>query len=349
MATLDNIHINYSVIDGYNKDNNLIIAPRHDGKTTCFMVQKAYKAFVDSGAVTCVVFRNTADMTAFALQSYIAPINKFKGLNLELRFSNAERTDGICPCYLGDKLFLIGVSLSVPERRLKGLVVPNCRLLMFDEVIINVRKGERYLKDEFNKMKTLLDTLRKEGRVRAYFLGNPYSLTSPYSTGFGIPTQKAKLNDILVGESWAFWRKALSPELKQWLIENDATFREKDEYASWALDGIPVNDEGRNIGEREGNYSLDFAFVYDGRTYGVFRTLDYEGGNDSYYIDYYKDNSKRRYMYTFRFEDMVNNTILASKEDKRKFSYLKKAIRNNDVRFRDINACNVTMELYPYL
>lgn len=346
---LDSIHIDYSIIDGYNKDNNLIIAPRHDGKTTCFMVQKAYKAWLADGTVTCVVFRNTADMTAFALQSYLAPINKFKEKEFELRFSNSERQDGVCPCYIGDKLFLLGVSLSIPERRLKGLVCPNCRLLMFDEVIINVKKGERYIKDEFNKMKTLLDTLRKENRVRAYFLGNPYSLVSPYSNGFGIDVGKTKINTITTGASWAFWFKSLSPELKQWLIENDATYKDEDDYTKWALEGIPVNDEGKNVGEKRASYRLDFIIGYEGRTYGIYRLNDLDADAEAYYIDYYSDKSRRRYMYTFQFEDMVNNTILATKDDKRKFSWLKKAICNNDVRCRDVAVASMLEEIYSYL
>lgn len=348
---IDDMHIDFSMIDGYNADDNFIMSPRHDGKTTMFMLKKAFPAWQKDFTVTFVQFRNTADISESALQSYIAPINKFYGTKFTVKVSGEDMKKGLGPVYVDGRLFLFFISMIIPVRRMKGLVVPNARLWLDDEYIIDPTAGEKYLQGEYTKYKTAIDTIRKEGRVRAYHLGNPYSIYNVYTQGFGVDMKKYRIDTIQRAGGAVFWYKSLDPRLKAWLKEHDPTYKnEEDEYTKMALEGIAVNDEGANIKPRRGLYSLDFLIRYDGITYAVYRNQDLlDEDNETFYVEKATQISKKRLIYAFEFSDLVCNAKIASREDKERFWKFRAAYRVNDVAYDGIEAVYAFKEIYNYL
>ena len=203
---LDNLHFNYSEIDGYAKPFNFIISEREAGKSTATWL-KVYNKFKKEGKPSIVIRRQIADITEVYITDIQEVINKFmpEDEKLQFIFKKGSLKEGIADIKLlvngEEKLFLRVVALSNPMSRIKSLIVRNLAYIIFDEFICNMRLGEKYLPDEAFKFKEVYNTFQREtSNLKAYFCGNPYSLYNPYFVWIGVPTNKLKRGTILAGK-----------------------------------------------------------------------------------------------------------------------------------------------------
>ena len=142
-----------------------------------------------------VLRRQIADCTETYVQDIEKIINKFSYVPVRLIYKKGDITSGIIDVYaaeyekVGDKEYLYNkrlffrlLGISNPMSRIKSLMLPNIKYILFDEFICNIRLGEKYLNDEAFKFKEIYNTFQRECQdgLICYFFGNPYSVYNPY-------------------------------------------------------------------------------------------------------------------------------------------------------------------------
>ena len=80
----DNLHLNISEIDAYDKDLNFIFSEREPGKTTTIIANKAYKAFKEKKQFFISLVFNTVDINDVAIYSIQKTVNKFQNREVQL-------------------------------------------------------------------------------------------------------------------------------------------------------------------------------------------------------------------------------------------------------------------------
>ena len=60
----------------------------------------------------------------------------------------------------------------------------------------------------------------------------------------------------------------------------------------------------------------------------------------------YLINQKRRDIYAFDFDELVNQTIMLSRDEKYKFQKIKDAMRRRNIAFQNIECYYLTEEIY---
>ena len=147
MKKWDDLHIDFSPIDGRDKPINEIIAARHEGKTATFMGRKAYPLWKKTGAPVVLLFRNVVDVTKNSIQYYCDLFNPFlpEDERIELIVPESRANDGIVSCTdtRSGKIFCHAVALSKKEATLKKTAFPGVRYVLFDEYEINPKNGEQ--------------------------------------------------------------------------------------------------------------------------------------------------------------------------------------------------------------
>ena len=350
MKKLDDIHIDFSPIDGREKPINIIMTPRHDGKTTGFLMRKHWVAWKKSESPLVLLFRNMADIMPSSIDYYVNLMNEFMEKKIKLTYSAANCGKGIVTCFLNKKPFFHCVPLSMKEATLKKTAFPNVKYVLFDELEINPENHEKYLQNEWHKFQAYFDTQRKISDAKFYGLTNPYSYFNPYFSGLGVDTNKLKPGAMLVGPNYAVWLKVLHPDLLALIRKTDPLYSDEGDYAKMAFAGLPSNDANNHVRKMATGYHLDMLFSFNKKKYGLYVLNDLKDMiNPYYYIKEERDNSKRRGIYAFEFEDLVNNSSLASVGDKSKFAHLKQAMRNQDVAFENIEAEYNFREIYKYI
>src|SRR5574344_1912385 len=91
---LDSLHYSFTSIDGYKKPFNFIMSPRDAGKTTIFLVTKAYRAFSLYKRPTIIFVRYQAEITDALIDSYEEIINKFIDEPIHLHYKMGSKKDG---------------------------------------------------------------------------------------------------------------------------------------------------------------------------------------------------------------------------------------------------------------
>lgn len=349
---LDSIHFDFSAIDGYNKPFNFAISEREDGKTTAFHVKKARKAFEDYGRPTIVLRRQIADITEAYLDSFPKIINKFSDTPIKLEYKSGSMKDGILGIYSGDKLAYYVVSLSIALRRLKALFVDNPAYFLFDEFICNTRMGEKYLPDEVFKFKELYTTLYRESTspVKCYFLGNPYSMTNPYFSDFGVDPRALAHGGITSGSNWVVQYHELSEALKQSILARNPLYQFEDAYTRYALKGQAINDANiRLFDSTPQGFSLRYAFYSDGKYLGIYENNNYDDFETQFYCAFVPSVPRNAKVFCFDFNDLMSKIALISPQDKRLFSRFRVAIRTHSVAFSSLEADYFIEEIFSYL
>lgn len=348
----DNLHWNSRNIDSYNKDINFIFGPREPGKTTYMWVKKIYEQWKKDKRPWIYMVRKSVEINEALIDSIFAVnINKFTDDNVEPNYNKGSFKEGIVDVKIGDEVIFRIVSLNIELRRIKLAILRNAKGAYIDEYIINPRNGEKYLKDEWYKIKEAYTTWRREceGRFKIYATGNPYSLYNPIFVGLNVDLSKLKKGQILVGPYWAIEWVELSPELKAHLLEVNPFYQFDEDYQDYALEGTAINDKNIKLSTLPKDFKLQFILRYEGKDIGIYKNKIYDEESDRFYCAEIEDYSKAKTVFCFDFEDIVGNSALLSYEDRLRFAGLKKALQKNKVAFSTIPIYYLVVEIYTFI
>ena len=348
----DNIHYSFNSLDGYNKPINFVISPRGDGKTTAFLVGKAWKAFSDHGASTIVQRRFITDINEKYIDSLAGVINKFTDANLKLSYKMSQlKKDGVIDVYAsshgGKRIFTI-IAMNTRLSNLKGLFQNNTDFWFCDEFVCNPQMDERYLKGEAFKFKEAFNTLARENfKIKAYFLGNPYSLYNPYFQAFGINPASVAVNRFVAGNKWVVEYHRLTPELREYYLANNPMYDEGDTYTMYALEGTAILDRNINIVPScPQGFELFLSFRQNEKNYGIYRGFDLD---IFYWVGEIESISKNRHILVFDFDDLEDGSAIISRYEKEQLCGFASAMRKRNVGFSNIVSAYACQELYSLL
>lgn len=349
MEKLDNIHINFRQIFGYQKPFNAIISCREAGKSTEW-VKYAYNTFKE-GRTNLILRRQIVDITDAYITSIQEVINKFFDEKLVFKYNKGSMKDGIVYLYVEDQLFGVLLALSVSIARIKSLVLRNIKYIWFDEFIINPRFKEKFLPQEADKFKEIYNTFYRESKdkITCVWMGNPYTHYNPYFTWWGVDTSKIHPDTIQCGSNWVVWCYEITEELKQSILKRNPLYEFDDSYKRYGFGGQAVCDENIKIGDFPKDYTLRFVFRIDGKFVGVYRNNYLEDMEDRYYCQIIENFASDRIAYCFDFNELVNRCALVSSSDRIKFSHFKTAFRNRKVSFSKIEVYYLIEEIFNNL
>lgn len=358
--------MNWRTIDGYNKSINVFISPREPGKTDTTWWEKIYSNWCEDSKPWGYLVRQVVEITEAMIQDIQDTINKWAVEPIELQYTKGALKDGIVDIKIKDQLFFRIIALSLPLRRIKLAKIPNIAGIFMDEFIIDPKSGEKYLKNEYFKIKELYTTYRREykgtGMMKMYFCGNPYSLFNPLFVGLGVDVAKLRKDtykevdgqyklqhNIFTGEEYAIEWGSLHPLLRKMLLEKNPFYKFDEEYSEYALEGTAVNDRDIKLATLPRNFYLAFVIKMSGKVIGIFQNNYVDDLQDKYFCKFLDEVSARRAIYCFEFEEMVDRSILMSLEERMKFKRFKEAVRKRDVSFEDINVYYYIEEVYKNL
>lgn len=345
----DNLHFNFRTIDGYNKPFNFVISEREAGKSTAMWLDKVYIPFQKSGATSLIIRRRVVDITDTFITDIENIINKFIQTPINLSYNKSSIKDGIVNVYVNESLMCRIVALSIPVSRLKSLILLNIQAILFDEFICALHLGERYLKGEAFKFKELYNTFQRENpKIKTYFMGNPYSLFNPYFLDFGIDTKKLKQGVILSGNNYVVQCYQICEDLKKMILGRNALYQFDDAYTKYAFDGSNIEDQAIKLGTKPNNFQLKLILKIENKYLTLWQNNYYEDMCDKFHVQVENKNiySKNRNTYVLDFNEMIERTMLLSKEDHFKFLDFKSAVERRRVTFSTIEAYYLAMELY---
>ena len=352
MNKLDNIHFNLSKILGYNLPFNFVISEREAGKSTATWLW-VYANFESKGTTVVVVRRKVVHITKSYIDDISRVINKFRENKITFEYSLSTLKDGIVDVYVGGKLFMRVIGLSADITIFKSGMVNDIGAIIFDEFICNRQFGEKYLKAEATKFLEVYNTFRREAKnLRCIFLGNPYSLYNPYFVEFGVKTSLLKRGAIITDQKrYVIQCYEITPELRSKILAENPLYQFDNAYTRYAFEGQNIADENIVVKPFPNNFSLFFVFGIEGKYLGVYRNNDYFDLEYCFYVKFIDKNeiSKRRSIYVFDLDDLVERTVLLSSEERYKFSRLKTALRNRAIAFESIECYYMFEEIYNNL
>ena len=374
--------MSWRTLDGFNKAINCFISPREPGKTDTTWWEKIFSNWCEDGKPWVYLVRQVVEITEAMIQDIENTINKWAIDPIELQFTKGAFKDGIVDVKIKGKLFIRIIALSIPLRRIKLAKVMNIGGIFMDEYIIDPRSQEKYLPNEYFKIKELYTTYRREyqgkGMLKMYFCGNPYSLFNPLFVGLGVDVSLLKKDkyiqdgedditytfpdeitfvdkkykcshNVYVGHTYAIEWGSLHPILKRWLLEKNPFYQFDEEYNQYALEGMAVNDRNIKLSKQPRNFYLAFVLKMSGKNIGIFQNNYLEELEDKYFCKFLDEVSARRTIYCFEFEEMVERSILMSIDERLKLQRFKNAMRKRMVSFEDINVYYYIEEAYNNL
>lgn len=351
MTQLDNLHYDFSRIDGYDRDFNYVISPRECGKTTAFFVRKSDWAFQNSKAPTIIFRRYVTDITDAYISGIEDLLNKFKEKPVHFKFKEGQKKEGVIDLFNNGVRNYRIIALNQPISRIKSLFLKEAKYIFMDEFICNIRLGEKYLKEEPFKMKEIYNTFQRESpRLKSYFLGNPYSLYNPYFADLKIDTAELKPGKIITGADWAVERAVLNPVLAQHIKEKNPLYKfEADEYERYAVQGEAINDQNiRVLPTQPSDFSLDLIFKSGDKYIGIYRNNNLSEDLD-YWAGYLTNVGSRRDVICFDFQDLEKQSRLFSRDDRTRFSHLRVAIGNRRIAFQSLECDYIVEDIYSQL
>ena len=352
MVIRDNIHYSTRKIDGYNLPFNFVISERELGKSTTIILDKIYKPFKERGETTIVIRRNVNHISEDYVEDFANIINKFTDDNVIFQYSKNALKDGIATIKVEGKPFIRFIGLSKQIASIKSMMFPNLQAIVFDEFICNGKFGEKYLKDEATKFLEVYNTFRRESNnLKCWFLGNPYSLYNPYFVHFGVLTAKLKRGSIITDKkSYVVECAEMCKELREKILHDNPLYQFDNSYTRYAFNGENINDENILIRDKKPeNYFLSSLFRVGGKYIAVYRNNNFADIKKPYfYIEFIDPEviSKKRSIYCFDLDELVDRTSLISLDDKSKFEKLKNAMRNRMIEFNSIECYYLFEEIF---
>ena len=374
--------MSWRTLDGFNKAINCFISPREPGKTDTTWWEKIFSNWMEDNRPWAYLVRQVVEITEAMIQDIENIINKWSIEPVTLEYTKGAFKDGIVDIKIKGKLFIRIIALSITLRRIKLAKIPNIAGVFMDEYIINPKSGEKYIPDEYFKIKELYTTYRREyqgkGMMKMYFCGNPYSLFNPLFVGLGVDVsllrkdkyvqdgeddvtytfpdgitfvdKKYKCShNVYVGHTYAIEWGSLHPILKRWLLEKNPFYQFDEEYNQYALEGMAVNDRNIKLSKQPRNFYLAFVLKMSGKNIGIFQNNYLEELEDKYFCKFLDEVSAKRTIYCFEFEEMVERSILMSIDERLKLQRFKNAMRKRMVSFEDINVYYYIEEAYKNL
>lgn len=359
----DNIHMSWRAIDGFNKWLNFFMSPREPGKTDTTWWEKIYKPWTEDKRPWGYLVRQSVEINEAMLEDIQNNINKWAIDPIEFQYTKGNFKDGIVDIKIKGELFIRVTSLSIPLRRIKLAKIPNIAGIFMDEYIIDPRSEEKYIKNEFFKIKELYTTWRREyqgkGFLKMYFTANPYSLHNPVFVGLGVNVNELRKDEyistpegwklvhhIYVGDEFAIEWGVLHPELKKQLLEKNPLYKFDEDYNNYALEGMAINDRNIKLGKLPPNFYLQFVLRIDNKNIGIFRNNYVDDLYDDFFCMFVDNISIKRTLYCFDFEQMVDRTILVSFDERMMLQRFKEAFRKRAVSFDNINVYYYLEEIY---
>ena len=374
----DNIHMTWRILDGFNKAINAYISCREPGKTDTTWWEKIFSNWLEDKKPWAYLVRQVVEITEAMIQDILDIINKWSSDVVEFQYTKGSLKDGIVDIKINGELFIRILALSLPLRRIKLAKIPNIAGIFMDEYIIDPKSGEKYLKNEYFKIKELYTTYRREyqgkGMMKMYFCGNPYSLFNPLFVGLGVDVSKLRKDiyietgeemeysfpdgiqftdkiykikqNVFVGENYAIEWGTLHPILRRWLLEKNPFYQFDEEYSNYALEGMAVNDRNIKLSKLPRNFYLAFVLKVSGKYIGIFQNNYVNDLEDRYFCKFLDEVSARRTIYCYEFEEMVERSILMSMDERFKLQRFKDEMRKRCVSFEDINVYYYMEEVY---
>ena len=359
---LDNIHYNTTKIDGPQKPFRCAISEREAGKSTRWLQFYDYNYMNDRTIL--VLRRQIADVTETYVNDIENIINKFSYVPVKLIFKKGDLTNGIIDVYVAEyekvgdnikyhnkRLFFRVVGMSNPMSRIKSLMLPHIKYMLFDEFICNLRLGEKYLKEEAFKFKEIYNTFQREcpDGLICYFFGNPYSLYNPYFEWWGVDTRKIRPGAYINGKNYTIECYQLLPELKQKILEKNPLYQFDDSYRKYAFDGIAINDANILICDKPNWTKLRFVFKIENEYIGIY-TINGPQPDNRPYLHFFCEKiawkpDYRRTALCFDLSDSQQNTVMFMPYQKAYTQQLKQSMALNKVGFKDV----ATSYLMEYL
>ena len=353
----DDLHFTFKTVDGYSKPFVAVISEREAGKSTAAWCDKAWKAY-KNGKSTIVIRRLINDITDVYINDIGEVINKFAIKPIKLIFKKGSIKDGVVDVYTSDepdRLFFRVIALSNPMSRIKSLIVRNLKYIIFDEFICNTKLGEKYLNNEAFKFKELFNTFQRENPdLTCYFLGNPYSVYTPYFEWWGVDYAKLKPGAIVKGDVWVIQCYQILPELKELILKRNPLYKFDDAYKNYAFGGIAINDANLRIRSKQPeSYYLSSVFHIDNDLIGVYRSNSehaWEEGN-VFWVGKVRleDLSANRYIQCFDLNDLDDRHIMYTKDLTIKYQTLKLCIGTRYVEYQDIGVAYKMYAVYQKL
>ena len=350
---LDNLHIDLSPVFGFNLPFIFVVSEREAGKSTATWLWR-YFNWKKDGSTTLVIRRKQVHITSVYIEDIARVINKFIDEPIQFSYSKASLKDGVVDVFIGDLLFMRVIGLSVDITVVKSGMLPNLTAIVFDEFICNRQFGEKYLKNEATKFLEVYNTFRRESKnLKCLFLGNPYSLYNPYFVYFNIPTSKLVRGSLFTDkQQYVVWCYEIKPELKKKILEDNPLYKFDNAYTRYAFNGENVLDENIMISPSlPPNFSLFTVFGIENKYIGLFRNNDYSNLDYMFMAKFLNKSeiSKRRDIYVFEMDDLVDRTTLMCREDLYKFARIKTATRTRAIVFESIECYYLFEEIFKNL
>lgn len=359
MIKKDNIHLDGRRLDSYNKPFNFFITERETGKST-WAYSKMYKTFIHKHRPSILIRRQIADITEIWINDVGETINQFLQNPIELDFKKGSIKEGVVdvkiktqiPHIKSGQIFFRVIALSNPKSRIKSLVLDDPAYMIFDEFILDTSAGEKWLKGEAEKFQDLYKTFSRHAikyghQLKCYFLGNPYSVYSPYMTWLNVDLTKIKPGSFTVGSNYVIDCQHLSKELREYLIKRDPLYQFDNAFTKY-LFGQAVNDTRFPIIEKQPQgYKLKYIYRINHRNLGIYHkdTKRVKPGYDcgKYWICVLDKYQGSKDIFACNFDNLVEGTRIVTSDMHASTWRLRDAIGQRDVTYESIE-CGYLIE-----
>lgn len=220
----------------------------------------------------------------------------------------------------------------------KSVSFPKVTMIIFDEFILD-NGTYHYLADEVTTFLEFYETIARTRDVKVYFLSNALTITNPYFLYFNVRvpynTTISCKNDILI-ELVQNADFIAAKKLTRFGKLIDGT-----EYGKYAIENSFLRDNKTFIEKKTGNCDYIFAFIYNGVTYGVWRSFKEGKIWVSYDYDKYS-----KLLYALTKADHTPNTLLInSLRQSKTFKGFIDNYKIGNVYFENQNIKNVCYEV----
>ena len=349
-SKLDKIHYSWRSIDGYNKAINIAISPREPGKTTSYWIEKGVSAWKRKECIVyCVRYGN--EISDYLITSIFDNINKFMKAPLKPIYK-ADFSDGVVDIYLEENkekfLAVRIIALNCKLRKLKQMFVQNLSSMFIDEYIINPETQESYLKSEAMKIKELYTTLKRGAPrgLKLYVAGNPYSMFNPLFLDLEVDVSRLKRGEKYIGENFIIDYATLHPALREKLLKENPFYKFDEDYSSYALEGIAINDINIPLSKMPINYSLRYVFKVSNKYIGIYKNNSDKWNEFNYFCQEEKVISKHRDVYVIDLADMITHSTLVTNDLRYYLNRFKDSVAKGNVAFSNINIYYLVKEIF---
>lgn len=321
---LSPIYYSLRKIDGHQAIFNFINSGRSVGKSTQ-MTAKIINAW-KKGFSSIVIVRYKSDIDEEYTANFMANFSEYN-------FTSKIRAKSGVAYILDQDNNIVVTFYALNRGKRKSIVKLNVALMFFDEYIVNLKRGDHYLRDEVRLFMELYGTIARgfNGVTRCYFFGNPWSLGNPYFTYFKVDTAFIKPNTITTfqGGKVAVEFFVATGELKA-LIESSAYFqmsKHDEEYFRYILEGKSINDDVDLLmesapadGKRKAIFSIDEQYI----EVKAF----FNNGVYSMYFGDLKERGNRQQIDVINFADLEGGSALLDIERRKSLANIKNCVRN---------------------